>query len=200
MSATIRSPPAARPSVDYAISYVDRHASRSRRRRSRSRPKTSPRSTGLRSSQLTAAYDGLVNGDTPASLRHRSPRCPRRPRPPVTSAIIPITASGAVDAGLCDRFHRRTSSQSRRRGLTITADRQIQVVRRGHPRADRQPTTGLVNGDTPASLTTQADAVPRRPRQPAAVGSYPITAGGAADPDYTITLSRRDLQRSRPRP
>jgi hypothetical protein len=77
--------------------------------------------------------------------------------------------------------------------LTITADNQTKVY------GDPLPTltasySGFVNGDTSASLTVQptitttatasSDVVP---------GGYPIMAGGAVDPNYTITYVARTL-------
>ncbi len=46
--------------------------------------------------------------------------------------------------------------------------------------------TGLVNGDIPSSLTTQA-VLHTSATQSSAVGSYPITVDGASSPNYTIT-------------
>jgi RHS repeat-associated protein len=70
--------------------------------------------------------------------------------------------------------------------LTITADNQSMVY------GDTLPTltasyNGFVNGDSPASLTTQASlsTVPAT----SAAGTYPINVSGATDPNYTITFS-----------
>ena len=46
--------------------------------------------------------------------------------------------------------------------------------------------TGLVNGDTPASLTTQP-TLSTTATPSSGVGTYPITVSGAVDSDYTIT-------------
>ncbi len=46
--------------------------------------------------------------------------------------------------------------------------------------------TGLVNGDTPGSLTAPP-ALSTAATPASAPGSYPITVGGAADPNYTIS-------------
>jgi hypothetical protein len=46
--------------------------------------------------------------------------------------------------------------------------------------------SGLVNGDTPASLSARP-TVSSTAMASSHVGSYPITASGAADPDYAIT-------------
>ena len=46
--------------------------------------------------------------------------------------------------------------------------------------------SGFVNGDTPASLTT-VPTVTTTATTTSPVGSYPITASGAVDPNYTIS-------------
>lgn len=70
--------------------------------------------------------------------------------------------------------------------LTITADDQEMVV--GGPLPVLTATcTGLVNGDTPASLDVPVVlATTATPASPA--GAYPITVSGAADPNYVITF------------
>ena len=68
--------------------------------------------------------------------------------------------------------------------LTIKADDKSKPVRPANP-----PLTftaiGLVNGDTPASLTTQPILTTTATTSSPA-GPYPITASGAASPNYTI--------------
>src|SRR5262249_22601811 len=68
--------------------------------------------------------------------------------------------------------------------LTITADSKSMVYGASLP-ALTASYSGLVNNDTPASLTTP----PTLATVPATshVGSYAITASGAVDPDYTIS-------------
>ena len=68
--------------------------------------------------------------------------------------------------------------------LTVTADNQTSVY------GSTLPTftvhyTGLVNGDTAASLATQP-TITTTATTASNVGSYPITASGAADADYAI--------------
>jgi hypothetical protein len=48
--------------------------------------------------------------------------------------------------------------------------------------------TGFVNGDTAASLTTPP-TVTTTATASSAVGTYPITASGAVDANYTISYS-----------
>jgi hypothetical protein len=69
--------------------------------------------------------------------------------------------------------------------LTITADDQTTVYGAGLP-ALTASYSGFVNGDTPASLTT-APSLSTTATAASPVGSYSITAAGAADSDYTIS-------------
>ena len=72
-------------------------------------------------------------------------------------------------------------------GLTITADNRTMVYGGSLP-ALTASYSGFVNGDNAASLMT----TPTLSTVPAAgspVGTYPITASGAADPDYDITYA-----------
>ncbi len=69
--------------------------------------------------------------------------------------------------------------------LTVTADNQTKVYGSANPTLTHT-TTGFVNGDDEGDLTgtitcsTGAD-------ETSAVGSYPITCGGATSTNYTIS-------------
>jgi len=132
--------------------------------------------------QLTAVYDGLVNGDTPASLD----------TPPVlaTGATAassvgeyPITAAGAADMNYTIR-HLPGAYHITPAPLTIKADDKTKTAGSANP-----PLTytaiGLVNGDTPASLTTQPTLTTTATLD-SPVGNYPIIVAGAASPNYEI--------------
>jgi hypothetical protein len=69
--------------------------------------------------------------------------------------------------------------------LTITANDQSKAYGRAIP-ALTASYTGLVNGDTSASLTTQP-TLTTAATAASHVGTYAITAAGAADPDYTVS-------------
>ena len=69
--------------------------------------------------------------------------------------------------------------------LVITANNQAKVYGQANP-ALTVSYSGLVNGDTSASLTT-APTVTTTAATTSPVGSYPITASGAVDPNYTIS-------------
>ena len=121
---------------------------------------------------LTASYTGLVNGDTPASLS----TLPTLATVPASShaGSYAITASAAVDPDYSISYVSGTLTIGQA-ALTITADSQGMTYGGTLP-ALTASYTGLVNGDTPASLTT----LPTLATVPASshAGSYAITASG----------------------
>ena len=138
---------------------------------------------------LTATYSGFVNGDTASSLT----------APPVLATIAtaaspvgsyPITAGGAADPNYTISYASGTLTVSPA-ALTITAANASKVYGAALPTLSATY-SGFVNGDsansltTPPTLTTTATAS-------SPVGTYPITAGGAADPNYTISYARGTL-------
>ena len=140
---------------------------------------------------MTAAYDGLVNGDTPASL-DTPPSLSTTATAASHVGTYPITIAGAADPDylieLVDGLYAVTPA-----ALQITAENKSKV----YGAAIAQLTAaydGLVNGDTPASLNTPP-SLATTATAASSVGSYPITASGAADPDYTITHRAGNLQR-----
>jgi hypothetical protein len=131
---------------------------------------------------LTSTYAGLVNGDTPASLA--TP--PTLSTVPATShaGSYAITVAGAVDPDYTISFVPGTLIITPA-PLTITADDKSKVYGAPLP-ALTASYSGFVNGDTAASLTT-ASTLATTATASSHVGSYAITASGAADPDYRIT-------------
>jgi hypothetical protein len=133
---------------------------------------------------LTASYNGFVNGDTAASLD-----TPVTLTTTATAAsnveTYPITPSGAADSNYTITFVDGTLTVTPA-PLTISADNKTKVYGAGNP-ALSAAFSGFVNGDdascldTPVELTTTATATSN-------VGTYPITASGAADANYTITF------------
>jgi hypothetical protein len=132
---------------------------------------------------LTASYSGFVNGDDASSLDT-----------PVTlsttaSASSPvgaytIAASGAADANYTITHVNGTLTVTPA-ALTITAVDKSKVYGAALPTLTASY-SGFVNGDdassldTPVTLSTAASAS-------SPVGTYTITASGAADANYTIT-------------
>ncbi len=70
--------------------------------------------------------------------------------------------------------------------MTITADNQTKVYGAALPTLTASY-SGLVNGDTPASLTTPPTLTTTATASSVAGSPYPITASAAVDPDYAIT-------------
>jgi hypothetical protein len=128
---------------------------------------------------LTASYSGLVNGDTPAAIAGLKLSTVAASK---HAGNYPITPSGATDPDYTITLVNGTLTITPA-PLTITANNQTMVYGGTLPTLTASY-TGLVNGDTPASLPTP----PTLSTVPATshAGSYAITAGGAGDPDYTI--------------
>ncbi len=131
---------------------------------------------------LTVSYSGFVNNDTSASLT-------TQPAVTTTAATgspvgtYTITASGAVDPNYTIGYVAGTLTVTKA-ALTITASNQSKVYGQANP-ALTVSYSGFVNNDTSASLTTQP-SVTTTAITSSPVGTYTITASGAADPNYTI--------------
>ena len=134
---------------------------------------------------LAATYGGFVNGDSAASLttaptlattataaaRSAAIRSPRAgPRAPTTPSL---TSSGALSVNAA--------------ALTITAANTNKLYGAAVP-ALAATYGGFVNGDSAASLTT-APTLATTATAASPVGSYPITASGAAGSNYTIAYT-----------
>jgi len=133
---------------------------------------------------LTASYTGFVNGDGPTSLA-------RRPTMTTTSSaaspVLPggyaIIASDASDPNYAISYQPGTLLITPA-PLTITANNASMFQGAAFPPLSVSY-SGLVNGDSPASLNTPPTVTtPATPLSPA--GNYPIVAGGASSPNYAI--------------
>jgi hypothetical protein len=135
---------------------------------------------------LTMTYTGLVNGDTPATFG-ASPNTAPTIGTTATGAshfgTYPITASAAVDPDYTISYTAGTLTVTAV-PLTIAANNKSMTYGGSLPSLTASY-TGLVNGDSSASLTTQPTLSTAPANSPA--GSYTITASGAVDPDYTIS-------------
>jgi hypothetical protein len=70
--------------------------------------------------------------------------------------------------------------------LTITADNK--TMAQGGPVPPLTASyTGFVNGDRPAQLTTPV-VLSTTATSSSLAGTYPVSAAGASDPDYSITF------------
>src|SRR6185503_8477659 len=97
----------------------------------------------------------------------------------------PITAGGAADANYTISYASGTLTVTRA-ALTITAENKSKVYGGALPTLSATY-TGLVNGDTSASLDTPA-ALTTTATATSPVGLYVISAAGAADANYTISF------------
>jgi hypothetical protein len=131
---------------------------------------------------LTVSYSGFVNGDTAASLTV-APTVTTTGLATSPAGSYPITASGAADANYTISYVTGTLTVNPV-ALTITANNQSKAYGAALPGLTVSY-SGFVNGDTAASLTT-APTVTTTGLATSPAGSYPITASGAADANYTI--------------
>ncbi|MFH7018315.1 MBG domain-containing protein [Flavobacterium sp. FlaQc-47] len=133
---------------------------------------------------LTVSYAGFVNGDTAASLT-TPPTITTTADATSPVGIYPITASGAISTNYTISYVDGTLNVTSAALLTIIADNKTKVYGEVNP-VLTVTYVGFVNGDTETSLTTlptiTTTAVTGSP-----VGTYPITANGAATLNYTIT-------------
>jgi len=138
---------------------------------------------GAANPALTAAYSGFVNGDTSAGLD--------TPVNLATTAVTgspvgsyPITPSGAVDTNYTIT-HTAGSLTVNPALLTVTAENKSRTYGAANPVFSATYAV-FVNGEDPsvldASVVLSTSATAGSP-----VGSYPITATGAADANYTVT-------------
>jgi len=131
---------------------------------------------------LTASYTGFVNGDTSASLTTQ---------PTVATAATgtspvgsySVTASGAMDANYTISYAPGTLTITPV-GLTITAASFSRAYNTTNPTLTVSY-AGFVNGDSSSSLTT-LPTISTTATTGSVVGTYPITASGAVDGNYTI--------------
>jgi len=131
---------------------------------------------------LTVSYSGFVNGDNAASLT-TAPTITTTGTSASPAGAYPITANGAVDNNYAITYVGGTLTIGKL-VLTITADNQSSTYGGAIP-ALTVTYSGFVNGDTQASLTTEA-TVTTTATSASPVGAYPINASGAVDNNYTI--------------
>jgi len=136
---------------------------------------------------LSANFSGFVNGDSPASLS-TSPTMSTTATyaSPVLPGGYTIIASGASDPDYIISYRPGTLLITPA-PLTITANDASMVQGTAMPPLT-MTCSGLVNGDSPACLTTTPTlTTPATPLSPA--GAYPIVVGGACSANYAITYA-----------
>ena len=138
---------------------------------------------------LAVSYTGLVNGDTASSLT----------TPPTLSSTATasshvagspytVTASGAVDSDYSISYAAGTLTVTPV-ALVITANAQSNIYGAALPTLTASY-SGLVNGDTASSLTTQPVLTTTATSASHVSGNpYTITASGAVDADYNISYA-----------
>src|SRR5205814_5352839 len=138
---------------------------------------------GTSNPPLTVRYSGFVNGDTAASLV----------TPPTVSTTAttasgvgayPITASGAASPNYTISYLNGSLTVTPAT-LIVTADDKTKAYGTSNP-ALTVRYSGFVNGDTAASLATPP-TVSTTATAASAVGTYPITASGAAAANDTLS-------------
>ena len=137
---------------------------------------------------LTVSYDGFVDGETPANLATLpTPTTTATASSPVASGGYAITASGTVDANYTITYAPGTLTVTPA-PLTITPVDLTKVYGAALPALEASY-SGLVNGDTAASLTKPPTlATTATASSPVMPSGYSITASGAVDPNYAVTF------------
>lgn len=133
---------------------------------------------------LTAIYSGFVNGDTAASL-DTAVSFTTTATASSNAGTYQITSGGASDANYSITFEPGTLTVTKA-ALTIHADSKSKVYGAGLPEFTATY-NGFVNQDTTASLDSAVSLITSATAS-SNVGSYPITASGAADANYTISF------------
>ena len=175
------SPPAARWTADYTISYVAGTLTVTPAALTIT-ANNQTKVYGAALPTLTASYSGFVNGDTAASLTTQPTLTTTATASShVAGSPYAITASGAVDPDYTISYVAGTLTVTPA-ALTITADNQTKVYGAALPTLTASY-SGFVNGDTSASLTTQPTLTTTATASSHVAGSpYAITASGAVDP------------------
>ena len=138
---------------------------------------------------LTASYSGFVNGDTASSLT-TPPALATTATAASPVGRYSITASGAASPNYTITYAGGTLTVNAA-ALTITAVNTSKLYGSAVP-ALTASYSGFVNGDTASSLTTPP-ALTTTATAASPVGSYSITASGAASPNYTISYTSGTL-------
>lgn len=132
---------------------------------------------------LTATYSGFVNGDTQTSLTTQ-PTIATTAATGSSAGTYPITASGAVNSNYSISYVAGTLTIGQA-ALTITANNQSKTYGSVNPTLT-VGYSGFVNGDSQSNLTTQP-TIATTALTGSAVGTYPITASGAVNANYSIS-------------
>jgi hypothetical protein len=138
---------------------------------------------------LTVSYSGFVNGDGPSSMTV-APTVSNTATAGSPAGTYTLTPSGAVNPNYVIQYVTGTYTISTA-SLTVKANNASMTYGGSVPTLG-VTYTGFVNGDAAASLTTQP-TVSTTATSSSPAGTYPVTATGAADPNYTITYQTGTL-------
>jgi gliding motility-associated-like protein len=133
---------------------------------------------------LTLTYAGFVNGDTFSGLTAQ-PTLTTTATVTNNAGTYPITASGGVASNYTFNYVAGVLTISK---LPLIITPVAATTTYGIIPALAATYTGFINGDTPATLTTQP-TIKTTATATSVVGNYPITASGAAATNYTITYT-----------
>jgi alpha-tubulin suppressor-like RCC1 family protein len=139
---------------------------------------------------VTAAYSGLENGDSAASLT-TPPTCSTTATSSSAVGVYPSTCSGASDPNYIISYLGGTV-QVATVVVTVTASSDSMTYGGSAP-AITSSYSGFVNGDSAASLTT-APTCSTVADFSSPVGSYASSCAGAVDPNYSFTYVAGSVQ------
>ncbi|HMD95960.1 MAG TPA: MBG domain-containing protein [Terriglobia bacterium] len=143
---------------------------------------------------VTPSYSGFVNGDTAASLS-TPPTCSTTATSHSPAGSYPTICSGAVDSNYAISYVGGTVTDSAA-ALAITAS-SASMTYGGTVPLITPSYSGLVNGDTAASLSTPPTCSTTATSR-SATGSYPSSCSGAVDGNYAITYVPGNVTVSKP--
>ena len=132
---------------------------------------------------ITPTFVGFVNGDTSASLT-TAPNCGTTATSSSGVGNYPSTCTGAVDPNYVFSY---TAGQVTVGAAPLVVTASSVATTYGTAATAITPScSGFLNGDTAASLTTQASCTTTA-TPTSGVGTYPSSCTGADDPNYDIT-------------
>jgi filamentous hemagglutinin family protein len=167
---------------NYIVTYADNTASTINKTALTITANSASKIYGAPNPTLGVSYSAFANGDTAASLTTQAAANTTAPASSNVGSYA-ITASGALDPNYTIAYVGGTLTVNPA-SLTVTANNASKTYGAANPILGVSY-SAFANGDTAASLTTQAAANTTAPAS-SNVGSYAITASGALDPNYTI--------------
>jgi hypothetical protein len=134
---------------------------------------------------LAVTYSGFVNGDGPSSLT-TLPTVTNSAAAGDAAGTYTLTPSGAADPNYTFQYVTGVYT-IQKAALNVTAVSETMTYGGAVPVLTASY-NGFVNGDNASSLTA-APTITTTATSSSPAGTYPITASGAVDPNYTITYT-----------